>query len=221
MDHRAWTAGLVLFVLLGSSVLGIFLLRCSDDFVSTAIRASGSLAQHLREIDIIYGQHFSDHVVNAIVENGPHLVQLLQQAVQNPPFDNRLTLFRIAGYEIERVHITLLANAVDAPQPLLQARRIPRQVVVDHQSAELEVDAFACRFRGYTDLLLSPELLLSTLTFMRVHAAVNLAGRKTPALKVVAEVVESVAVLRKEEQFAPTVCQFSEFHAIEALSESR
>ena len=35
----------------------------------------------------------------------------------------------------------LLTVAVDAPHPLLEAARVPRDVVVDHQPAELEVDA--------------------------------------------------------------------------------
>src|SRR5262249_13321912 len=117
--------------------------------------------------------------------------------------------------------IALLANAVDAPQPLLQSRRVPRQVVVYHQSAELEVDAFTRRFRRYTDLLLSPELLLSTLALVRVHAAVNLTGRETPAFKIVAEIVESVTVLREEEQLAAAICQLSELRAVEALSQCR
>src|SRR6266516_25648 len=175
------------------------------DLVEIVIEPSGiegSLAQHLRKVDIIYGQHFSDHVVNTIVENGPHLVEFLQQAVQNTAFDDRLTFFRVAGHEIERVHITLLADAVNAAKPLLQARRVPRQVVVDHQSAELEIDALACRFSRHADLLLGPKLLLSTPAFMRVHPAVNFAGRKTPTPKIVTEVLQSVAMLRKEEQFA-------------------
>ena len=37
----------------------------------------------------------------------------------------------------------LLADAVDAAEPLFEAVRVPRQVVVDHQVGVLEVDAFA------------------------------------------------------------------------------
>ena len=36
----------------------------------------------------------------------------------------------------------LLAVAVDAAHALLKARRVPRHVVIDHEPAELEVDAF-------------------------------------------------------------------------------
>jgi hypothetical protein len=69
----------------------------------------------------------------------------LQLRISNSPLSGLQAASRsISG------RLSLLANAVDAPQPLLQARRIPRQVVVDHQSAELEVDAFACRFCRYS-----------------------------------------------------------------------
>jgi len=37
---------------------------------------------------------------------------------------------------------------VNAAHPLLKADRVPRDVVIDHQPAELEVDAFARGFRG-------------------------------------------------------------------------
>ena len=54
----------------------------------------------------------------------------------------------------------LLAVAVDAAHPLLQAHRVPRDVVVDHEPAELEVDAFAGGLGGDQDLALLAELAL-------------------------------------------------------------
>ena len=58
-----------------------------------------------------------------------------------------------AGDEIESVDVPLLPDAMDAPEPLLQPGRVPGQVVIDHQPAELEVDPFAGRLGGDADLL--------------------------------------------------------------------
>ena len=44
-----------------------------------------------------------------------------------------------------------LAETVNAAEPLLDAVRVPRQVVVDHEVGTLEVDAFACGVGGYQD----------------------------------------------------------------------
>ena len=46
----------------------------------------------------------------------------------------------------------MLADAVDAPEPLLDPVRVPRQVVVDHQVRGLEVQALAGRVGGEQDL---------------------------------------------------------------------
>ena len=57
-------------------------------------------------------------------------------------------------------HLELLAVAVDAPHALLQPVGVPRDVVVDHQRAELQVDALAGRLGGHHDLGTIPELVL-------------------------------------------------------------
>ena len=67
---------------------------------------------------------------------------------------------RSAGHEIESVDVSLLANAVDTPEPLFKPGRVPGQVVIDHQPAELEVDPLAGRLGRDADLLLGAELLL-------------------------------------------------------------
>ena len=53
-----------------------------------------------------------------------------------------------AGDEVDDADVVLLAVAVDAPHPLLEARGVPRDVVVHHQPAELEVDPFSRRIGG-------------------------------------------------------------------------
>ena len=40
-------------------------------------------------------------------------------------------LGRVSGHQRERMHWPLLANAIDAPDPLFEACRIPWQLVVD------------------------------------------------------------------------------------------
>ena len=73
----------------------------------------------------------------------PDLVQLLEEPVEH------LALPGILGHQVEDKDLFLLAIAVDPPHPLLQAVRVPGDVVVDHQVAELQVDAFAGRLGGH------------------------------------------------------------------------
>ena len=45
--------------------------------------------------------------------------------------------------KLKITHVDSLADPVDPAHALLQPNRVPRQVVVDHQVAELEVDPLA------------------------------------------------------------------------------
>ena len=80
----------------------------------------------------------------------------------------------------------LLAVAVDAPHALLQPHRVPRDVVVDHEPAELEVDAFARRLRRHEHLRALAKLLLRIdarawrVAVPDLHAAVDLRDLQTP-----------------------------------------
>ena len=47
---------------------------------------------------------------------------------------------------------SFLADAVDAAEPLLDAVRVPRQVVVDHQVGGLQVEALAGGVGGHQHL---------------------------------------------------------------------
>ena len=53
----------------------------------------------------------------------------------------------LAVEEVDHHHVVLLAVAVAAADALLDALRVPGQVVVHHQRAELEVDALGARPR--------------------------------------------------------------------------
>ena len=56
--------------------------------------------------------------------------------------EKHITFAGFLGDKIPEVTNFLLANAVDAPEALFEAIRIPRQVVVHHQVGVLEIDAF-------------------------------------------------------------------------------
>ena len=61
--------------------------------------------------------------------------------------------------EIDDGHVDLLAVAVAAPDALLHALRVPRQVEIDDQRAELKVDAFRAGLGGDQDALAVAERL--------------------------------------------------------------
>ena len=78
----------------------------------------------------------------------------LEELVQHP------ALARVRGDEVEDEAVLLLAVPVDAAHPLLQPHRVPRDIVVDHEPAELKVDAFSGGLRGDQNLTVFTELAL-------------------------------------------------------------
>jgi hypothetical protein len=70
--------------------------------------------------------------------------QLLEQALEN------VALARFGSHHVPQVADLGLADTVDAAEALLQAVRVPRQVVVDHQVGVLQVHAFAGRVGGHS-----------------------------------------------------------------------
>ena len=102
----------------------------------------------------------------------------------------------------------LLEIPMNAPHALLQPGRIPRYVVIDHDPAELEIDAFAGSIS--TDKETSAALIeglsesLHLLFALKVlHASMNLGDlpRVTHAAKSSHEEFERVAVLCEDDQF--------------------
>ncbi len=81
------------------------------------------------------------HVEDLVrLQLGPDHLQLLQQDAHDA------ALARLAGHQVDHVHrIVLLLVAVDAAHALLEPGGVPGDVVVDHQPAELQIDAFAGR----------------------------------------------------------------------------
>src|SRR5205814_1503304 len=109
-----------------------------------------------------------------------HLLELFEEAFEDASLDDGLAFLRRASNEVEGMNVPLLADTVDTAEPLLQPSRVPGQIVIDHHTAELKVDAFAGGLGRHANLFFGAELLLGTLTLVRVHSAVNLTGRIAP-----------------------------------------
>jgi hypothetical protein len=79
------------------------------------------------------------------------------------------------GDEIPKMAYLRLANPMDAPEPLLDAIRVPGQIVVHHQVGALQVDPFARRVGRQQDFYIGvvPESLLRIHPVFPTHAAVD------------------------------------------------
>ena len=133
----------------------------------------------------------------------PNAFELVEQRLQDAP------LARAAGDQVDDDdRVALLAIAVDAAHALFEPRRVPRHVVVHHQPAELEVDAFAGgvgrhQIRGAAPVRRPPER--GDLRFPRavVEAAVDQgdpAGEAQP-FEPADEEFRGVAVLGEDDEF--------------------
>src|SRR5207249_2187585 len=104
---------------------------------------------------------------------------------------------------------------MDAPHALFQAIRVPGDIIVDHQVAELEVDTLTGCFGSKADLGRFVKPLGSLTSKYRVHPAMNLASRIPPLLQVAAQVLQRVAMLGEDQQFASSVSQFTKLHVFQ------
>ena len=98
-----------------------------------------------------------------------------------------------------------LTDAVDAAEALLDAVRVPGQVVVHHQVGTLQVDALPGRVRGeqHLHLRVVQEGFLGLAAVLAAHAAVNDDDGVGPAQQspdASFEVGESVPVLGEQDQ---------------------
>ena len=73
------------------------------------------------------------------------------------------------------MNVVLLTVAVNAAHALFEADRVPGDVVVHHQAAELEVDPFTCGIGRHeeTGTFSLPKTLYLLLSFRPVHSAVD------------------------------------------------
>ena len=74
-------------------------------------------------------------------------------------------------------------GSLDAAKALLKAGGIPWHIVVNHEVAELKIDALAGGFGGDANLYLETECFLGAFTLVRIHSAADFAGGVSPALQ--------------------------------------
>ncbi len=105
----------------------------------------------------------------------------LEELLQHPAFAG------VGGDEVEDEAVLLLAVAVDAAHALLQPDGVPGDVVVDHEPAELEVDAFAGGLGGdqhlgasSRKLALGVDARAGRVAVADLHAAVDLRDGQAP-----------------------------------------
>jgi hypothetical protein len=96
---------------------------------------------------------------------------------------------------------------MDAAHPLLEAVRVPGDVVVEEDVADLKVDPLARSLGGdqnlnlaFAELPLGVEAGARLVTRARFHAAVDAADAETPSLEATHEVVKGVLELREDDE---------------------
>ena len=102
--------------------------------------------------------------IHAGLDGAEHLVAGAEDALEElellgQQLEDALVGRVLAVEEVDDHHVVLLAVAMAAADALLDALRIPGQVVVHHQRAELEVDAFGAGLGGDHDAALLAEVV--------------------------------------------------------------
>ena len=84
-------------------------------------------------------------------------------------------LYGVLDPKIEDADSVLLADTVHSADSLLDSHRIPRQVVIDEDVAELEVASFASRFSAYEDLRArkASKPLYGAILFVGLHLSME------------------------------------------------
>ena len=171
--------------------------RLADAGLGAALACLGQRLDHVvLEGDVL--EQPADHVEHLVrAQLPPNRLQLLQQHLQHPPLPG-------AGrHQVDDVNVPLLAVAVDAAHALLQAGGVPRDVVVGHQGAELQVDALPGGVRGdqVAGAVGAAEALHLPLPLRPGHAAVNL--RHPPGvaqpLQAAHQIVQGVPMLGEDQ----------------------
>ena len=97
----------------------------------------------------------AEYVEHLPAEGEAGLLQLVEQGAVH------VALAGFRRHQVPQVAHLALADAVDAPEALLQAVRVPRQVVVHHQMGALQVDAFAGGVRSQQHMAVTLRVLPS------------------------------------------------------------
>ena len=94
---------------------------------------------------------------------------------------------------------------MDAAHPLLEPVRVPGQVPVDHDPAELQIDALAGRVGRDHELGRAAELLLGRDAVLQLHTVMNVADTVAPLLDLAGQVNQCVAVLGEDQNLLVAV----------------
>src|SRR5690554_6642017 len=105
---------------------------------------------------------------------------------------------------------------MDTSHALFETYRIPGDIVVDHEPAELQVDTFSCclcsnhYLAGFLELPLGVKACSNLISITDLHTAVDLGNAQTPLaqlsvrsaiLSVTGQVIQCILMLGKEQQF--------------------
>ena len=146
----------------------------------------------------------AEHVIDLLAVDLPLLFDLFEQPTKH------LTLTGFVGNEVPQVAVAGLADAVDTAESLLDPVRVPRQVVVDHQVRDLQVDALASRIGGDQNLhrRIGPEPVLDDTAVMSFDPAMdrdNCVWSAQFISDALMQIVEGVFVFREHDEFARSV----------------
>ena len=150
-------------------------------------------------------EQLAEDVVDPAAERLARGLQLLQEAGVDG------ALAGLVRDQVPQVADLGLADAVDAAEALLEAVRVPGQVVVDHEVGALEVDALAGGVvRDHDqDRRVVQEGVHGVAPGLAGEAAVDLdhgLGAAEAGADLVGEVGERVARLGEDDQLAPVAC---------------
>src|ERR1017187_6462793 len=113
---------------------------------------------------------------------------------------------------------------MDASHSLFQAYGIPRNVVINHKPAELQVYAFAGGLSsnqylgGFTKFAFSKNTSAWCVSVTHFHASVNLGyakapfhqfAHRSPFASVASKIVEAILMLRKDEQLHLRIFEYA------------
>ncbi len=126
--------------------------------------------------------------------------------MQNHPLAGR------GGNQVVDVDLVALTVTVDAAHPLLQPSGVPGQIVVEHQVAELQIDALAGSLGGHHHLFLVMKDSLGLVALLGRHRPINSSHAQTPPHQVFHQVIESVLRLGEDKQLLPGLEQVAASH---------
>ena len=164
-----------------------------QDLVHTA-GTGGRLQQQLGQVLAAAIEHLTQYVEHLVAAQGvANLLQLGKEPREHPAFAG------VLGHQVEYEDLFRLPVTMDAAHALLQPVGIPGDVVVDHQVAELEVDALARGLGGHHHLGLVLEHPLGVDALFQPHPTVDGADGVPPLADAPLQVRERVAGLGEDE----------------------